>query len=155
MKWKIPPPIKIYEALGAIGDDRIRMDGDQAKVYSSSGQKFYSVTFDPDQMAIMTNDNGSYWQGYLGYPAVAFLCLKGIIHYDTALADALAGIAWKDINVRFKNDFAKTEALIHGQLSSAGWDVAAVRDMVRQILSQIEKLSFNHLGQKTKPPTGY
>jgi hypothetical protein len=37
--WKLPPIIKVYEALGCIADGRIHVDGDSAKVYSSSGNK--------------------------------------------------------------------------------------------------------------------
>ncbi|MFZ1075166.1 MAG: hypothetical protein WAN50_02225 [Minisyncoccia bacterium] len=39
MKWKKPPVIKIYEALGAVADGRIEVDGNAAKVYSSSGPR--------------------------------------------------------------------------------------------------------------------
>src|ERR1700733_3253094 len=62
MKWKQPPVIKIYEALGAVADGRVEVSGDTAKVYSSTGNKFYDVTYDPAEQAIMTNDNGSYWK---------------------------------------------------------------------------------------------
>jgi len=46
--WKIPPPIKVYEALGAIGDGRVRtIDNDDAAgawdVVSSEGAKTYRV----------------------------------------------------------------------------------------------------------------
>ena len=116
MKWKRPPLNKVYEALGAVGDDRIKIDGNTAKVYSSSGNKFYDVTYDPDKNAIMANDNGSYWVGYLGYPSIALLLAKEIITYDHQLADYLKGFAWKDINQKFKNDFDKTDAYIDEQI---------------------------------------
>jgi hypothetical protein len=32
MKWKEPPIIKIYEALGAVADDRVEVEGNSAKV---------------------------------------------------------------------------------------------------------------------------
>jgi len=69
--WKQPPIIKVYEALGSIADGRITVEGNTAKIYSSSGNKFYEVTYDPDTSSIMCNDNGSYWAGYLGYPAIS------------------------------------------------------------------------------------
>lgn len=62
MKWKHPPITKIYEALGSVADERIELVGSSAKVYSSSRNKFYVVSYEPG--AIMANDNGSYWQGY-------------------------------------------------------------------------------------------
>jgi hypothetical protein len=36
MKWQHPPIIKIYEALGAIADGRVEINGMTAKVYSST-----------------------------------------------------------------------------------------------------------------------
>jgi hypothetical protein len=94
MKWKLPPRIKIYEALGCIADGRMEVEGNMAKVYSSSRGKFYTVTYDPERQAIMANDNGSYWQGYLGYPSIAFLMHVGAIRFDHAYAEALEGVAW-------------------------------------------------------------
>lgn len=153
--WKVPPKIKVYEALGAVGDQRVHSKGNTAKVYSSSGKKFYIVTFDPKSNAIMTNDNGSYWQGYLGYPAIAFLFLKGILKTDKALAQALAGIHWKDINTRFKNDFTKTEVYVLEKLAKTGWNKGNVETEVHGLLQQIEKLNLVHLGKKVKPPIEY
>jgi len=47
MKWKHPPIIKIYEALGSVADGRVEVSGNTAKVFSSSGNKFYVVSYDP------------------------------------------------------------------------------------------------------------
>jgi hypothetical protein len=102
--WKLPPKIKIYEALGSVADSRLEVMGNSAKVYSSSRGKYYTVTYDAAQQAIMCNDNGSYWQGYLGYPAIAYLLESGVISYDHDLAKLLGDIHWKDINQGFKND---------------------------------------------------
>lgn len=155
MKWKLPPKIKIYEALGTIGDGRIEVSGNSVKVYSSSGEKFYDVEFDPKQNAIMANDNGSYWQGYLGYPAIAYLMKTGIIKFNPIYAEALKGIAWKDINTKFKNDFEKTEKYVHELLESKSISADDFLKEVDLIYRQIEKLDLSMLGRKTKPPEGY
>jgi len=156
MYWKLPPNIKIYEALGAVADGRIEMVNDtEAKVYSSSRNKFYSVTYDPKTQAIMANDNGSYWQGYLGYPSIAFLMQTGAIRFDTKYAEALKDIAWKDINTKFKNDFDKTVEYIHELLGGQGFSVEDFLEEVGNIQKQIEILNLSLLGKKTKPPVGY
>src|SRR3990167_10799320 len=98
MKWKLPKTIKVYEALGALADGRVEATGDTGKVYSSSRKKFYDVSYDPINQAIMSNDNASYWQGYLGYPAIAYLMKIGQLPFNQKFADGLKGIAWKDIN---------------------------------------------------------
>jgi hypothetical protein len=33
----------------------------------------YTITYNPDTYVIASNDNGSLHQGFLGYPAIAFL----------------------------------------------------------------------------------
>lgn len=103
--WKYPSATKIYEALGAVADNRIEVSGNTGTCYSSSGNKHYDITYDPILNAIMSNDNTSYWTGELGYPAVAFLLKSGVLEYRHDLAELLKGVAWKDINQKFKNDF--------------------------------------------------
>ena len=40
--WKMPPLIKVYEAMGAVGDGRVRIvDEANALVTSSDGSKTY------------------------------------------------------------------------------------------------------------------
>jgi len=100
--WKIPPRIKVLEALGCIADGRIKFVGEkEAVVVSSTGERSYKVTWDGGK-AIMSTDNGSLYRGYLGYPSIAFLMLKGILPFDKRLAEALKGIPWKKLNETYK-----------------------------------------------------
>lgn len=154
MKWKLPPRIKIYEALGCIGDGRVEVSVNEAKVFSSSRVKFYSVKFN-GKNAIMSNDNGSYWTGCLGYPSIAFLMLKGKIKYNKRFAEALKGIAWKDINTKFKNDYEKTEIFVLEIAKGKEIDVTELLKEIGNILEQIKKLNLDLFGEKIKPPSGY
>ena len=47
------------------------------EVVSSDGTKKYRVEISADGREISSNDNASYWQGYLGYPAIAVLMARG------------------------------------------------------------------------------
>lgn len=153
MKWAHPPIIKIYEALGAIADGRIKVFGNSAKVYSSSGNKFYSVDYAPDSSSIMVNDNASFYKGYLGYPAIAFLLMIGELNYSSTIAEELKDIAWKDINQKFKNDFNKTLAFI---LETKTPEIReALEKEVAKIDEKLQTKTYNLLGEKTKPPEGY
>jgi len=107
MTWKHPSVTKMYEALGAVADKRIEVSGNAGKCYSSTRNKFYDISFDPESNAIMSNDNTSYYKGELGYPAVAFLLQRGELEYRPEMGGLMKGIAWKDINQKFKNDFEK------------------------------------------------
>ena len=155
MKWKLPPKIKIYEALGCIGDKRIEMDGNRAKVFSSSTGKFYFVSYDSASSSIMANDNGSYWQGYLGYPSIAFLMLKGRINFNQESAEAFKGVEWKDLNTKFKRDYWKTEEFALEKAKEKGFDISKLLEDINNIYEQIKKLDMNLLGEKIEPPEGY
>lgn len=154
MKWIKPQPIKVYEALGTVADGRVHMAivGRTARVYSSSGNKFYEVEYDPEAMAIMSNDNSSYWTGQLGYPSIAFLFSAGYLEYKPHLANLLKGIMWKDINQKFKNDFNKTLEYIETLL---GDNRDKLREYVQDINSEIAKMDLSLLGGKRLPPEGY
>lgn len=153
--WGIPPIIKVYEALGCVADERIQVGGNQAKVYSSSGNKFYTVNYDPDNHAIMCNDNGSFWQGYLGYPAIAYLMNIGVIPYSREFAELLKNIAWKDINTKFKNDWAKTEEYCNQLVVERSGNLGELLTEINLIHTHLKDNPIKLLGKKIKPPTGY
>ncbi len=155
MFWKLPPRIKIYEALGAIADGRVEVMENTAKVYSSSKKKVYIVEFDPSNNAITANDNGSYYQGYLGYPAIAFLLVKQIISYNKTVLPWLRDIPWKDINTKFKNDFEKTEQYVRELVVGRKGDLKVLDEDIHDIETAIFELSLEKLPSNRKPPEGY
>lgn len=152
--WETPPIIKVYEALGAVADKRVVPESDtKAKVYSSSRGKHYTVECNSVCTAIMSNDNASFYKGYLGYPAIAFLFIKDILPFRADLAEALKEIAWKDLNQLFKNDFEKTLEYIEKNLAEE--EKNALKEYTIEVLEAIKDLGFTYLGEKTTPPQGY
>ena len=111
--WDTPPISKIYEALGTVADGRLEINGNSGKCFSSSGNKYYDIIYDHEKKAIMTNDNASYWKGYLGYPAIAFLLQSNRLPYRPELGQLLKGVAWKDINQKFNNDLNNLTYICH------------------------------------------
>jgi hypothetical protein len=111
------------------------------------------VSYAPELGAIMVNDNGSYYKGYLGYPAVAFLLHNGELPYDHAIAERLKGVAWKDINQKYKNDFEKAIDEICAERFPE--DRAVLEQEVDRIYSELSRKTFQLLGPKAKPPAGY
>ncbi|KND48727.1 MAG: hypothetical protein AB198_00195 [Parcubacteria bacterium C7867-003] len=153
MKWKNPPRTKIYEALGALADGRVEGDNFEGKVYSSTRNKFYTITYEPESNRIMCNDNASYWNGYLGYPAIAFLMKNGVLSYSKEYGEILSGVPWKDINQKFKNNFEK--ALEYILSSKTIEERNRLSDFVIKVEKEIRGLKLNLLGEKTIPPEGY
>ncbi len=148
------PKIKVFEALGCIADMRVEIKGNQAKIFSSSRNKYYTVSYDGNKR-IMSNDNGSYWVGYLGYPAIAFLMIAGKIRYNKDFAEALKGIFWKDVNTTFKNNYAKTENYVFELAEKNGVSQTDLEAEAENILSQIKVLKLEKFGKRISPPNGY
>lgn len=155
MKWKVPHVIKVYEALGCISDKRIEIKESGARVYSSSGNKFYLVYYDANKNSIMCNDNGSYYIGYLGYPAIAYLMKIGKLNFSKKYAEALKGIHWKNINQRNKNNFKKTKEEIDILIEGKGINLIKFNEFLEEVLIQINSKKLNLLGDKITPPKGY
>jgi hypothetical protein len=151
--WKMPPPIKVYEALGAIGDGRVRLEDEyRALVESSEGDKTYDVEISGDGREISSNDSASYWQGYLGYPAIAVLLIRGLYRPPANVIDALAGIPWKEINRRFKNDYDKTLTEVNQTVEASGHDPDAIASEVESIMEALRKLAPMR-GKRRRPPS--
>src|SRR5215469_3345271 len=139
--WKMPPLVKVYEALGAVGDGRVRVEDElRATVTSSDGSKTYEVETSADGREIASNDNASYWQGYVGYPAIAVLIARGFYRAPANVIDALAGVAWKELNRKNKNDWAAAIAEVENELEQAGHDPDAVRSEAEAVLGFLRKL---------------
>lgn len=151
-KWKLPPIIKVYEALGAIADKRIIVSKDKAEVYSSEGNKKYDVIYSESDNAIMVNDNGSYWVGYLGYPAIAFLMENGALEYISEYGEALKGVEWKKINTKNKNDFDLTQKEMDQILLQKNVNLDEFYLYLANTIKKIEEMDLNLLGSKIKPP---
>lgn len=155
MKWSKPPLNKVYEALGSIADSRVEVDGNSAKVYSSSRNKHYEVVYDPDTKTIVSNDNASYWVGYMGYPSIAFILAKGLVKYDTKLLTYLKGFAWKDLNMKFKK-FEKTNAYVDEYIvKNYGVNIDRFHEELEGILESIGRLNLHKPSKIKKPPSGY
>jgi hypothetical protein len=151
MDWKLPPRIKVYEALGAIADKRIEVIGNsKARVKSSSGSKSYDVFYDESDSTISANDNGSYWQGYLGYPAIAYLMIQGKLPFKESLSSKLTNIPWKEINQKYKNDFSKTESYLFTLV-----DQHELEAFASEVLQQIDQLHLQQPETKQRPPSGW
>lgn len=156
MVWKQPHISKIYEALTAIADSRIELDGEnKAKCFSSSKGKFYEVEYDSKITSIMSNDNTAYYTDSVSYPMIALLMLKGKITYNEKLLGMLKGIYWKDINQKFKNEYDKAIEFVLADLQTKGVDINFIQSEVDKIYKIACNLSLNYLGEKRKPPVAY
>jgi hypothetical protein len=153
--WKVPPKAKIYEALTAVADGRVKLrGGETAEVLSSDGTKTYIVEWSSDLGGITSNDNGSYWQRYIGYPIIAVLMALGKLDFDETVAQALSGINWKQMNRRFRNDYDKAVESVLLNLDVESGLRLRVASEVDKIFAQIETLDLEALPRRRRPPKG-
>jgi len=110
---------------------------------SDMKEKTYAVTFD-GKNSITCNDNGSYYKGYLGYPSIAFLMLKGILPFNEKLAEALKGIKWKELNEKFK-DYSKVEQIIKIKIAREKVKQNQVDEFVSKVIEKLKELELKKL----------
>ena len=152
-KWKLPPKAKIYEGLSAIADKRVKiLDSTHAEVLSSDNGKTYNLEWSENCSKIISNDNASYWQGYLGYPIIAVLLITGKINYNEEIALLLAGVPWKTINKKYKNNWDKAVDEVLSNLKESGIDINAINAEVDNIMDQIKELDLERLPSRLRPP---
>ncbi|MBV8770712.1 MAG: hypothetical protein JO166_00085 [Deltaproteobacteria bacterium] len=138
----MPPIIKVYEAFGALADGRVRLtDECHASVLSSDRTKSYGVEISADGRTISSNDNASYWQGYLGYPAIAVMLSRGLCPLREQAINALSGIPWKELNRRFRNDYSRTIEEIMRRAQQHGIDPDIVKAEAEAALLRLREFA--------------
>ena len=102
---KLPPLEKIAEAYSVIADNRIKDEGnDVFLITSSNGEKIYKVMSDGKRYR--SNDNATKFARYAGYPVLAVLMYKGILPLPEKRIDDFKDINWNAINKKYKRDYA-------------------------------------------------
>ena len=158
--WIVPPKIKVYEALSAIADGRVYfLDSStwkqvtwdtsdtvvlpikgEGKVSSSDRSKEYQVRWNLLEGRIRSDDNGSKWQGYLGYPAVAILMLTGKLPFSKTVALYLRGIEWKTLNIRFKRDYAAVLEYVLDLVADQNCRPPKIDEFVDEVMSELRRV---------------
>jgi hypothetical protein len=142
IKLKIPPKIKVLEALGSIGDKRIIvLDEKRAKVISSEKDKEYFVYLDLEKNIAFSNDNGTKLRGYIGYPIIAFLMIKKVLPFDEKIANALSQIHWKKLNEKYKN-YSVVEKIVKNIAKKRGVEIDFLENFVEEVMRKISNLSL-------------
>ena len=151
-KWKMPPKAKIYEALSAVADHRVSITGSTAaEVISSSRDKAYDVGWSEDLKEIASNDNASYWQGYMGYPIVAVLLKIGKLDFNSRAVKLLEGIPWKAVNDRFKRNYDMAVEHVLEQVEARGGERKEIIREVQKIYDRLDALGLQR-GRLGRPP---
>ena len=145
---RLPPRIKVLEAIGSIGDGRITVVNDrEARVLSSLGDREYRVVIerlDSSKYRVYSSDNGTIYRGYIGYPIIAFLMLKGVIPIDRDVMKAMTGIPWKELNEKYKK-YSIVERIVMDRAERMGVPRNIVNDYINIVMKKLRvmKLFFD------------
>ena len=150
MGIKVPPIEKIHEAYSAIADGRVVLRNNEADVFSSDRSKKYLVSWVDSTYS--SNDNASYWQGYLGYPIIAVLLLQGKLPLDKEIAACFKNINWKKLNVEYKNKYAEVVKQIMEELKKEGIDCDRINMEISKVFEGIKQLNINTKRSSMRPP---
>lgn len=145
MMKKFPPIEKILEAYTAIADNHVKLENDQALVTSSN--ETYTVTFHDNTYT--SNDNASYWQGYLGYPGIVVLMLQGKLPYDKELAQQFAGVDWNKINQEYKRNYAQAADTV---MTAKGIGKKKAETELHHVYDTLKQLPINVKRGSLRPP---
>jgi hypothetical protein len=153
--WKLPPKEKIYEAFSVLADERyVIVEKGKATVHSSTGEKHYTVLWneDPDPAGFLTitsNDNGSHWQGYTGYPIIAVLMILHKIRFDAGILIYFKSIPWHVLNKANNNDYGKVVEIILAKIDN-NQESDRIRAEADHIYSQLSGLNLAKPNSKLK-----
>ncbi len=150
--WTLPPLAKVYEAFSAVADGRVHLGpAGRAEVESSGRDRRYEVEWSEDFAVVGANDNASYWQGYLGYPAVAALLAAGALQADDTVVAPLAGVPWHELNRRFRRDYAAAVEHVLADLERRGIRREPIVAATEAVMAQLAALAPLR-GPRRRPP---
>lgn len=141
---KLPPKIKIIEALSAVADERIIFEDLLSKEWkcnsASSPWKVYKILYNEKENTISSNDSLSINQWFLWYPAIAFLLNTWKLKYDERILEMMKDINRADIKEKVHKDYESMFRLVLWNLHIQWFNVDYFISQVDYIYNQISEL---------------
>ena len=146
---KLPPKVKVIEALSAVADERIIIEDLLSKEWkcnsASSPWKTYKILYNEKENTISSNDSGSINQWFLWYPAIAFLLKIWKLKYDESILEMMKDINRADIKEKVHKDYESSYRLVLWNLHMQWYNVDYFISQVEYIYDQIPELHLQHL----------
>ena len=150
---KLPPKIKIIEALSAVADNRVIIQDLLSSEWrcdsASSPRKSYKILYNEKENSIISNDSWSTNQWFLWYPAIAFLLKIWKLKYDETVLEMIKDINRIDIKEKVRKDYEWMFRLISWNLHMKWYNVDDFITQIENIYNQISEL---HLEQLVENP---
>ena len=115
MGWKLPPELKVMEALSAVADNRVHVvSSEKAEITDNTKTKKFSVVWKSEDNTIDSDDSGSAYGGYISWPPLAFLMVLGVLPYDMYLGRKLASVPWSRLKDKYKDHDSVAREAVFG-----------------------------------------
>ncbi|MDW8041455.1 MAG: hypothetical protein RMJ75_01450 [Nitrososphaerota archaeon] len=138
----LPPRVKVLEALGAVAGDRVSDVTDRGcRVAASEGDRVYTVQVDLGSGEAFSDDNGTVFRNYVGYPIIAYLMVRGALPYDARLGEPLKEIRWRTLNERLKS-YRLVEREVAEVFRRKGIDWSEVETFVEEAMRRLGGLQL-------------
>ena len=145
---KLPPKVKVIEALSAVADERIIIEDLLSKEWkcnsSSTPWKSYKILYNEKENTISSNDSLSINQWFLWYPAIAFLIKIWKIKYDERILEMMENINRIDIKEKVRKDYESMFRLVLWNLHMQWFNVDYFISQIENIYNQISELHLKH-----------
>ena len=151
MYLKLPPRIKVLEAVSAVAKGRVIKEDGAFRVSASAGNREYLVILQGD--FVYSNDNGTLYRGYIGYPIIAAMIVEGIVPDFRELGNALKDIPWAELNAKMAS-YRKVEDYVKEVARRSGIEKEKVDKYIANVLGLLKekRLKFKDMAQSTLVP---
>ncbi len=137
---RLPPKIKILEALSAVCGGRVHVVSDsECRVISSDGSRAYVVHVDLRRGVAYSNDNGTTYRNYVGYPIIAFLMVKSVLPVDCRIGDAIKDVPWRKLNEMYRS-YDKVMSYVMRVAKERGVSEQSITTYVSQVMRRLASL---------------
>ncbi len=145
---RLPPRIKVLEALSAVYGDRVRpIDEYRCEVVSSDKSRIYHVYVDLSRRVAYSDDNGTMLRGYVGYPIISFLMYRNVLPKFEDVGKILRDFPWRAMNEKYKKyELVMNE--VYKILQTNGISRSSVDKYINDVLSKLKNLKLRKLPHK-------
>lgn len=124
-----------------MADGRVRREGGVYRVVSSAGEvRVYTVVVDDGR--VKSDDNGTVYRGYVGYPIIAALMVEGRLPYDSRIGESLRGIEWRKLNEEYKSYAAVEEVVKRRAKETKNVGPEEIDLYVERVLGELRRLGL-------------
>jgi len=144
----LPPRIKVLEAVSALASGRVKRIDDIYKVKASMSNREYTVILGDE--SVYSDDNGTVYRQYVGYPIIAVMIMEGSIPDFQELGRAIGDVPWAKLNAEMKS-YKKVEKHVKGIALRAGISEEQVDGYIEEVIKILKerRLKFKDMRQST------